>query len=784
MPVKPPNRGFLRLLLTLTLASACAGPPQDKDPNTQAESLQALAQASLAQLDGELSLAGLQEPVEVVRDSWGIPHIYAQNTDDLFFAQGYVMAQDRLWQLEMWRRWREGRLAEIFGPAAVDYDVRTRLMMHRGPMDESEWTSYHPDAERIFTAYADGINAYVERHRDRLPVEFRLTGVEPGVWTAETVVRRWTSLNFPSTRGDAVDEIRLALDVARFGAEAANHRAAPDPWDELKVPDGLNVAAIPETILDVMRAGDDDPLVPGRLPGLEIVEPYRHLVSGLPTTARSIVDPFFEVGSNNWAVSGALSPTGKPILVNDPHRRLENPSLRYYVHLNAPGWNVIGAGEPPFVGVNVGHNEQMAWGFTFAGADMNDVFVEEMHPEDSTLVRFEDEWEPIRIVREEIPVKDEAPRVVELKFSRHGPIFFEDLENRRSYAVRSVSHEQGTAPYLGSFRFAQAESCEDFFDRAMSWKVPSHSLICAGVDGNIAFQASALTPDRDGWNGRLPVPGTGDYEWQGFRSDLPREYNPERGWVGSANNNIHPPGYGGRPVMYHSTRDVEFSRIARIRQLLSSDRTYSIENHREFQLDAYSLRAEADIPVFDGWTSDDPDVEAAREMVATWDAVLSRDSMAAAIYYLWRDVVDPLAYGPETSEKDRRPLVEHGLEVALSRLAAELGADKDAWRYGRLQQSAFPHLVVSDFDLPTVERAGGFGTVAATGVSFRHILDTADWDRSIFTVTPGQSGQPGSPFYGSLLERWAEDEYFPLVFGRPAVEENVAHRLTLRPGDD
>ena len=784
MRIEGLNFRWLGLLLTLCLTSACAGPTRDIDPNTEAESLQALAQASLAQLDGELSLTGLQEPVEVVRDSWGIPHIYAQNTDDLFFAQGYVMAQDRLWQLEMWRRWREGRLADIFGPAAVDYDVRTRLMMHRGPMDESEWTSYHPDAERIFTAYADGINAYVERHRDRLPVEFRLTGVEPGVWTAETVVRRWTSLNFPSTRGDAVDEIRLALDVARLGAEAANHRAAPDPWDELKVPDGLDVAAIPQTILDLMRAGDDDPLVPGRLPGLEIVEKYRHLVSGLPTTARSTVDPFFEVGSNNWVVSGALSPTGKPILVNDPHRRLENPSLRYYVHLNAPGWNVIGAGEPPFVGVNVGHNEQMAWGFTFAGADMNDVFVEEMHPEDSSLVLFEDEWEPIRIVREEIPIKGEAPRTIELKFSRHGPIFFEDLENRRAYAVRSVSHEQGTAPYLGSFRFAQAESCEDFFDRAMSWKVPSHSLICGGVDGNIAFQASALTPDRDGWNGRLPVPGTGNYEWQGFRSDLPREYNPERGWVGSANNNIHPPGYGGRPVMYHSTRDMEFSRIARIRQLLSSDRTYSIEDHREIQLDAYSLRGEADIPVFTGWTSDDPDVERAREMVAEWDAVLSRNSMAAAIYYKWRDVVDPLAYDPETSEKDRRPLVEHGLEKALSRLAEELGSDTDAWRYGRLQQSAFPHLVVSDFDLPTVERAGGFGTVAATGVSFRHILDTADWDRSIFTITPGQSGQPGSPFYGTLLERWANDEYFPLVFGRPAVDEHAAHRLALRPGDE
>ncbi len=774
------RRAYLATIVGVALlASTCGGTTASGDPAV--EHVATLARQSLSQLDGELAVDGLLEPVEVIRDQWGIPHIYARNDHDLFFAQGYVMAQDRLWQMEMWRRWREGRLAEIFGPAAFDYDHKTRLMMHRGPFDDTEWTSYHPDGKRIFTAYADGVNAFIEQHADNLPVEFKLTGVEPGRWTVETVVRRWTALSFPSARAHATDEIRLALDVARLGAAEANRRRAPDPWDDLVVPEGLDVSLITTEMLDSMRAGDSDPLVPGRLPPLDIVEHYRHLVSGPPAVARRSFDPFFEVGSNNWVVSGALSPTGLPMLANDPHRRLENPSLRYYVHLNAPGWNVIGAGEPPFVGVNVGHNDRVAWGFTFAGADMHDVFVEEMHPEDPNLVRYQDDWEPLRVVREEIPVKGEAPRSVELKFSRHGPIFFEDLENRRAYAVRSVIHEPGTAPYLGSFQLAQATSCEDFFDRAMSWKVPSHSLICGDVDGNIAFQASALTPDRDGWNGRLPVPGTGEYEWRGFRSDLPRELNPERGWVGSANNNIHPPGYEGRPVMYHSTRGVEFSRIARLRQLLRSDTQYSIEDHRRMQLDAYSLRAEADIPAFRGWTAGRADVERAREMVATWDAVLAKDSAAAAIYVTWRDVADRAAYDPDTPTPERPALIEDGLTRTLERLTRELGPDWSEWRYGRTTRSPFPHPLVAEFDLPTIERGGGFGTLAATGVSFRHVLDLSDWDRSIFTITPGQSGQPESPFYGSLIERWANDEYFPLVFSRGAVDEQAAHILTLQP---
>ena len=765
--------------LVALVALAASTPSADAG---QAPSLDALAQRALATIDGELAVPGLKAPVEVIRDEWGVPHIYAENDDDLFFAQGYVMAQDRLWQMEMWRRWREGRLAEVFGPEALDYDRRTRLMMFRGPFDETEWTSYHPDAHRLFTAHAAGVNAFIEQNRDNLPVEFQLTGVEPELWTAETAVLRWAALGVPSVRGHALHEMQLALNVARYGAEEANRRFAPDPWDDLVVPDGLDVSIITEDILDAMRAGDGDPFTAGRLPALEIVEPYRDLVSPRePRAARVLSGVVATEGSNNWVMTGARSPTGVPILANDPHRRIEMPALRYFVHLNAPGWNVIGGGEPPFAGVDAGSNASMAWGFTFAGTDMVDVYVEELHPDEPDLVRWQDGWEPLRVIEEEIPVKGRDPEPIVLKFSRHGPVFYEDLENRVAYAVRSVVQEPGTAAYKGSFQLAQAESCADFFERAMHWLVPTHSLVCGDADGNIALQVTGLTPDRDGWNGRLPVPGNGDYEWKGFREDLPREFNPERGYVATANNNVHPPGYEGRPVFYHSSRGVETSRIARLHQILGAGETLSVDDHKAIQHDSRLLAAERDIPAFQGWTSDDPDVEWARGLIAGWDATVSRESAAGALYVRWNAEVDAAARDEETPEAERRALIEQGLMAAIERLTAELGPDRGEWRHGRVHASALQHMFVPEFDLPAVERPGGFGALNATGANFRRIIDLADPDRSVASNAPGQSAQPGSPFYGNLADNLGNGEYFPLLYTREAVEEHAAHRLTLLP---
>lgn len=765
-------------LMLVAVVAGCAA-PRAAQP-AQPSSLEQLAKQSLARLDGEVRVPGLTQPVQIIRDAQGIPHIYAQNDADMFFAQGYVMGQDRLWQLEMWRRWREGRLAEIFGAKAFDYDARTRLMMFRGPWDDKEWTSYHPDAERLFTAWANGLNAYVAQHADSLPIEFKLTGIKPEPWTARTVTLRWAVVGLDSAGGTPLEELRLARDVARLGAKQANAAAAPDPWDELSVPDGLDVSLITDELIEAVRKGDGSPFAPGALPPIDIVPQYRSLV---PPLQASAVSPELQDmdGSNNWVVSGRLSSTGVPMLANDPHRTIEMPALRYFVHLVSPGWNVIGGGEPPFVGVDAGSNERMAWGFTFAGIDMVDTFVEETNAADPNQTLYNGAWEPMRVVREEIRVKGEStPRRVELKFTRHGPVFFEDKARRRAYVAKSVNQEPGTAPYKGSLKIAQGTSCADFFDRAMFWKVPTHNLICGDSAGNIALQVSGLTPDRGGWNGRLPVPGTGKYEWRGFRSDLPREYNPERGFIATANDNTHPPGYKGRPVLYKTTEGVELSRIARIRQMLGTGAKFSVADHQRMHHDAYSLRAERDKALFRGWKSQDADVERARTLVEGWDNVLSIDSTPGAIYVRWT-ATDAVRALEKSALGEKRALVETGLRQALDRLTKDWGADWKQWRYGRINTSTLPHMFVRDFGLPPVERPGGFNTVNATGANFRRIIDLSNVDNSVWTNAPGQSAQPGSPFYGNAREHLANGKYFPLPHTRAAVDKLAVHMLTLKP---
>ncbi len=280
------------------------------------------------------------------------------------------------------------------------------------------------------------------------------------------------------------------------------------------------------------------------------------------------------------------------------------------------------------------------------------------------------------------------------------------------------------------------------------------------------------------------MPGTGEYEWQGFREDLPREFNPARGYIATANNNVHPPGYEGRPVFYHSSKGVETSRIARLHQILASDDQLSIDDHARIQLDAYLLAAERDIPVFRGWRSDDPDVEWARGLIADWDATLTRESIAGALYVRWNEEVDERARSADTPVSERRALIEQGLKAAMERLTAELGSDRDEWRHGRVHASELPHMLAPEFDLPTVERPGGFGALNATGANFRRIIDLADLDRSVATNAPGQSAQPGSPFYGNLVQNLGNGEFFPLLYTRGAVEERAAYRLMLQPAED
>ncbi len=347
---------LLILVLLPILAAGQTGPNRDLD---------VAAHKALAVLSGTLHAKGFQQSVEVLRDRWGVAHIYAQNQHDLFFAQGFVAAQDRLFQMELWKRAGQGRLAEILGPSALARDVNARLLRYRGDM-KAEYESYSPDAQAILTAFTDGINAYIASLTAAggpgLPIEFRLAGFSPDPWHPEDCLNRMAAF---SMTGNAFSELEHAQAVALLGAEKASKLFDFDPAVTLDPASGADFAGLSPVVLKNLIGSD------------QRIEFPAHAIEG----------------SNNWTVSGALTYSGKPLLANDPHRVIGLPSLRYLVHLVAPGWNVIGAGEPGLPGVALGHNEHIAWGFTIFGLDQQDLYLEELNPADPLQYKTESGWQ-------------------------------------------------------------------------------------------------------------------------------------------------------------------------------------------------------------------------------------------------------------------------------------------------------------------------------------------------------------------------------------------------------
>jgi len=765
-------------------------------PNSQsAGDLARQARSVLAQTSGRIELEGLSKAVEVIRDAWGVPHIYAETVEDLFFAQGFVAAQDRLWQMEMWRRTGEGKLAEILGPSAIERDRFARLMRYRGDM-EAEWKSYAPDARRIIESFVRGVNAFIRISRDRLPIEFQITKTQPEEWTPGACLTRMAG--YVMTRNASSEVLRAQL-VHLLGTEKVAELLETDPPKKLEVPVGLELSGIDRRIL---AAGS--------------------------TASASVSFPSGE-GSNNWVVGGALTVTGKPMLANDPHRTIALPSLRYMVHLVGPGWNVIGAGEPTLPGVAVGHNERIGFGFTIVGIDQQDLYQEETHPQDPTQYRYKGEWVKMKIEKEQIKVKGRAePVEVELCFTRHGPVIYEDRKRHRAYALRWVGSEPGTAGYLASLSLNRASNWKEFLAAAERWKVPSENLVYADVDGNIGWLAAGLAPIRNGWSGLLPVPGnSGQYEWNGFLpfSELPRLYNPPSQVIATANHNITPEGYK-HEIGFEWAAPFRFLRIAEV--IRSARRRFTIFDFARLQHDEVSLPARQLVPLLRGVKVEDQTLHEAIDLLVNWDMVLSKDSAAAALYEVWltklsTNVFRPLVpesvwplvkgrpslttlikllknpeskyFGPDPKVK-RDELLIKSLKESLSDLHAQLGADMERWKWGDLHIAEFKHQLSTDeatravFDLKSVARGGDGNTVNATGganfrqtsgASLRQILDLSNWDNSIAINVPGQSGQPGSPHYGDLLPLWAEGRYFPLLFSKEKVKRNAKQRLILEP---
>lgn len=712
---------------------------------------------------GEVSVPGLRQTVEILRDRWGVPHIYAQNEHDLFFAQGYITARDRLFQIDLWRRVGTGKLAEVLGPRALERDRLARAVRFRGDWN-AEWQGYGPNTRAIVTAFTDGINAYIQSLHGQRPLEFRTAGYDPGLWVPEDCVARVAGLLM--TR-NLTKEVARAEDVRRFGLATVQKLMPPDPAIPLEIPKGLDLADISAEIVKVYN---------------EAIGPVR----------------FAEQGSNNWVVDGSMTVTGKPILANDPHRPVQIPSLRKTVHLVAPGWDAIGAGEPALPGIALGHNQHVAFGFTIVGIDQVDLYVETLNPEHPNQYRYRGAWKEMQVEHESIRVKGIVePKTVELHYSVHGPVLHMDRARNRAYALRWVGTEPGTAGYLAGISLARAQNWKEFLAALEHYRVPSENLVYADTDGHIGWQASGMAPIRKNWSGLFPVPGNGDYEWSGFRkmSDLPRLYNPSDHFIATANHNILPAGYQ-IPLGYEWALPFRFERI---REMLSRGK-FSVRDFEIMQQDVTSLPARRFQRILKQWN---PGTETVAELLA-WDTRLSTASRAAAIYEAWIARLPAKVFGPElgpkvdvarllkTLEEHANPkALEASLTEALSDLANRLGSDRKAWSWGRLHQIYFRHpLDQAAFNRGPIPRPGDGNTVNSTsgpgfqqtnGASYREILDLADWDRSVMTNVPGESGDPSSPHYSDLLEDWAAGRYHPMPFTRKAVEAATVERILLAP---
>lgn len=771
-----------------------------------------------------LTAPGLQAPAEIVVDRWGIPHIRAENEADLFFAQGFNAARDRLWQIDLWRKRGLGLLAAEFGPGFLAQDHAARHFLYRGDMD-AEWAAYAPDAQAICTAFAAGINAYVdlcEAEPAHLPPEFALFGTGPGHWQPEDVVRVRTH----ALSRNGLSEILRAIVTAQAGAETDLLRSSIDP--PVAGPDAAPEALLGVT-LDALRllklATAAVTFEPGRLEA-RLDEAWRWTEV---TDLGDIVTAVAEEGSNNWVVHGSRTATGRPILASDPHRAHAVPSLRYLVHLTAPGLDIIGCGEPSAPGISLGHNGATAFGLTIFGADQEDIHLYETRPGAPDEYRYGAGWEAVTRIEETFAVRGAPDQVLTLSFTRHGPVLSEDPERNLLIAFRSVWSEPGTSAYLGSLTAMRTGSVAAFGAALERWGTPSVNHVCADTEGNIGWFVAGKVPRRANWHGLAPVPGSGSHDWQGFfpAAELPRRINPEAGFLATANE-MNLPADRPRDAMTIGHEWAEASRARRIHTVLAADPAHSVETAQALQTDVLSLPAQRICTLLARAAGADT---MAAAFLSGWDGMLSAESRQAALFEVWlmkhlrpavlarfcpdpavralllpgdlatllRILEEPGAPSFRWSAAERDALLLSTLDAAFAE-ARDLMGEPDDWQWGHLHHGYFEHAAsrpgreeTEGWDVGPLPVGGSRSTVmnggyrlsdfrVTHGASVRLVIDVGAWDHSVCINAPGQSGDPRSPHYADLAESWAAGVYVPLLYSAERIDESTTQRIQLVPG--
>ncbi|MFV8828622.1 penicillin acylase family protein [Alkalihalobacterium sp. APHAB7] len=752
-------------------------------------------------IEGTIQLSGLQETVTVWRDENGVPHIEAKNENDLYFAQGYVTAQDRLFQMDLGRRQASGMLSEVIGEATVENDKFFRTF---GLRRSAEGTIDHLSEGAIMalTAYADGVNAFIHEAKEEgtLPIEFRFMGYEPTPWTVVDSITLGKYMAY-DLGGNWESQMFRHYLVQNFSEEEALELFPTYP------------AGGPH-VLDLLKAHT-----------LDFSKSFAYADS-----------PNLENGSNNWVISGEKTASGKPLLADDPHLGLATPSIWYETHLKSPEVNVTGVIFAGIPGIIVGHNEHIAWGVTNVGPDVQQLYIEKRNPDNPYEFEYMGNWEKAEVIKEELKIKGEESIEFDVVITRRGPIiseFAHDDQPDSALSLRWTAHDP--TPELDAvLRFNKASNWEEFEDALRYFHAPAQNFVFASTDGTIAYRANGLIPIRKTNEALLPVPGwTDEHEWQGYIpwEDLPTIINPDGGFIATANNKIVDDNYP-----YHIAHSwAQPFRQQRIVDVLSSKDVMSTDDMKALQFDQKNLQAEELLPLLlPTLTSHsmlrEIDQEAIR-LLEEWNFEDDPNLVAPLIHHLWiasisdvlfeeridpdmfkhfrerRSVVDGLirlaSNGEESlwieSQGGYQEVVFQAFQRAVNRGIEMQGPRMEKWSWGDFHQLTVRHPLGAIAPLhllfnPTPQPVGGSAiTVMAAawnvnsgevnhGAGWRGVMDLSDLSESYHVVVPGQSGHVTSRWYDNQMNDWVNGKYHSTNIN-PETYQKTSKKLELLPTD-
>ncbi len=786
----------------------------------------------LPQLDGTLPLAGLHGKVTVERDGWGVPHIRADSVEDLVEAQGYVMAQDRLWQMDLLRRVGRGRLSEILGRATLDIDKDFRRLNFSRTADR-ELQQMDAQTRTLMEAYARGVNHFIEQNQARLPVEFTLLKYKAEPWQPSDtlIIAGYMYRTLADTRDE---ELKRAKVTAKVGPELAKDLYSPESsMDHFVVGD----PEVDRAAHELSQAGSDDDedddddfddiLTASRTPGHtseaaaspDLTSYFAQNVKLWITESER--DIRHTLGSNNWVVSGAHTATGKPLLANDTHLELTIPPIWYEAHLTAPGWNVKGFTLPGSPMVIIGHNDRIAWGFTNNGADVLDLYIETMNPENPDQYRVNGKWQQAEVYDEVIHVKGAPDEHLELRITRHGPIVEEDQGT--VYAMKWTALQPGGLSSSYNW-LGKAQNWDEFREALSHVWGPAQNAVYADVDGNIGYCVGAKVPIRKKGHGEVPVPGdTDDYEWIGYIpfDQMPQSFNPDSGLIVTANARVAGPDY--KPFLTENWE--EPYRTARIYDLLHDKQGLRPEDMLKVETDTYSFPhafiAEQLIAAAKTVSPKDKRTAKLIQEAKDWNGIAEPDSsvvsfLNASLFasldlvlepylgsdtkqYRWRRInflqkilTDrPTRWLPQNYKNYDELLIAAADRAVNDLQTATHKSDPNDWPWKHFNSLDMLHplgregFLKKALSLTNEPQAGTQWSPRAAsrhhGPAMRFVANPADWDDSILLIPAGQSGQPGSEHYKDQFSYWFEGKPIYGAFSDAAESKLKKHTLVLQP---